>query len=245
MQAIHGIDKLPALQSPKIIRMTTPFTSNKSSNQNPILRADDLACVRGDMVLFENLSFELSQGRCLHVIGANGSGKTSLLRIICGLNSAENGHVIYDGTLLGRSETARAEMAYIGHKDGLKNELTAIENLRFQQRLEGLSDENHLDDCLAQLKILRCADLPAQSLSFGQRRRLAFARLLLSPKRVWVLDEPFTGIDTQGRSLIESICVQHLESDGAIIMTHHQSLDASSISPFKDELILNESGHHE
>lgn len=218
--------------------MSDSSITKTHADDHPTLSVFNLRCVRGDNLLFEGLNFELNKGRCLHVIGSNGSGKTSLLRIICGLNSSETGHISFDGEPILNVEDVRANIAYIGHKDGLKNELTALENLRFQQRLDGAINEDHLDNCLARLKILRCADLPAQSLSFGQRRRLSFARLLLNTKRVWILDEPFTGIDAQGRELIEDLCVRHLQNNGSILMTHHQSLEASELSEYRDELHL-------
>ncbi len=238
---MHGIAKLRALQNTKQNATLEPAPSQSppTANLEANLEAIDLSCQRGDNLLFSGLSLKVYSGQCLHIIGANGSGKTSLLRLLCGINATENGVVKWRNIDIFESDSFFKESAYIGHKDGLKNELTALENLRFYQQLEGAKDEEALDDCLSALKILKCADLAAQSLSFGQRRRLAFARLLLCHRPLWILDEPFTGIDVDGRSLIEKLCVNHLERDGAIIMTHHQSLQDSALSEYRQELDLH------
>jgi len=213
-------------------------SDNEAGSNSALLTASNLACHRGDNTLFKQLSFSLGAGECLHLIGANGSGKTSLLRILCGLNQADQGELQWRSEPTYNNDFFLSEVAYIGHKDGLKNELTALENLRFHQALDNELDEDKLDDCLAQLKILQCADLPAQALSFGQRRRLALAKLLLTPKSLWILDEPLTGIDVAGRDLIEQLCISHLQGGGSIIMTHHQSLDHTAFNQFKTELWL-------
>ncbi len=209
------------------------------------ISAKNLSCTRGDKLLFENLNFSIVSGECLHVTGENGSGKTSLLRIIAGINRSETGELVWNNENALVNLSFFAACAYIAHKDGLKNELTAIENLRYYQQLESNnsnSDQNEeaLDEALDRLKILQCADLSAQQLSFGQRRRLAFARLLVSNFSLWILDEPFTGIDKNGRALIEELCVEHLEKGGVIILTHHQSLIDSPINAYRKELKLSE-----
>lgn len=202
--------------------------------------ATDLSCIRGENQLFSDLQMHVQSGQCLHVIGANGSGKTSLLKILCGLARPESGRLSWNGSTLSKSDSYWNDSAYIGHKDGLKNELSAIENLRFSQRLEGLKDEQRLDHCLARLDILNCADRLAQNLSFGQRRRLSFSKLLLRSYSLWILDEPFTGIDAKGRELIESLCMNHLDSGGIIVLTNHQSLQTSSLSQYLNELVLDQ-----
>jgi len=204
------------------------------------LSAKNLSCTRGENLLFENLELKVDPGQCLHLIGPNGSGKTSLLRIICGLNQSDTGEVLWQQKPTLHNTNYTQDCFYIGHKDALKNELTAIENLRFIQSLDGIKDEDQLDDALAQMQILQCADLPAQALSFGQRRRLAFAKLLLVKRKLWVLDEPFTGIDEKGRRLIESLCVAHLRENGSIILTHHQGLKSSDLNVYLAELDISQ-----
>lgn len=202
------------------------------------LTVENLSCIRGERVLFEELSFALSAGKALHVCGANGSGKTSLLRLLCGINDADHGLIQWNGNSIQNNLDYLKNSAYIGHKDGLKNELSAIENLRFYQQLEGSRDEQQLDDCLERMQILHCADLSAYQLSFGQRRRLAFARLLLKKFTLWILDEPFTGIDSDGRQLIEQVCEQHLMSGGLITLTHHRGLEDSAFAKYVSKLDL-------
>lgn len=211
---------------------------NHTDSDKPLLSTTQLSCVRGENTLFDNLSLSVYPGQCLHVIGTNGSGKTSLLRILSGINRAENGTVFWRSEPYHVSDSFSSETAFVGHKDGLKNELTAFENLAFQQRLEQTLDEDKLDDVLLKLKILKCADLAAQVLSFGQRRRLAFAKLILVYKPLWILDEPFTGIDAAGRNIIEELCLEHLKNGGSIVLTHHQRLQNSLLKNHTQELHL-------
>jgi len=211
------------------------------------LSIHNLCCIRGERTLFSDLKASVSSGQCLHVIGANGCGKTSLLKIICGLNLQDEGEILWNDIPIRETKEYLNDSAFIAHKDALKNELSAVENLRFYQELnlqepgtENFEKEDQLDDCLTKMQILRCADLLAQQLSFGQRRRLSFARLLLRTYKLWILDEPFTGIDTQGRAVIESLCLDHLQNGGMIILTHHQSLKDSELSAYLTELVLDQ-----
>ena len=203
------------------------------------LIANNLSCIRGERALFSALNFDVHSGQCLHVIGANGSGKSSLLRILCGIRRSDTGDVQWSNSSIHANPEYLRQSAFIGHTDALKGELTAIENLRWYQRLDTQVDEAQLDDLLAKMGILQCADVPAAQLSFGQRRRLAFARLLLRPFKLWILDEPFTGIDADGRTIIEQLCVNHLRAGNMIIMTHHRSLNEGPLREFHSELRLN------
>ena len=206
-----------------------------NDDRSKLLTLENLSCTQGENLLFQGLDLCLRAGECLHLRGPNGSGKTSLLRIVCGLMSSDSGKVLWQG----RPATSDTEFAtqcfYLAHKDALKSELSAIENLRFIQALEGNIDEDALDDALDKMRLLSCADLPVQALSFGQRRRLAFAKLLVIERRLWILDEPFTGIDKEGKVLIEQLCIDHLEKLGSILLTHHQKLDSTPLKAYLQE----------
>lgn len=206
---------------------------------NNSLNISNLSCQRGEQLLFTELSFSVKGGQCLHVIGDNGTGKSSLLRIIAGLLEPLSGELTWHQNPV-KSNFYRSNCAYLGHSDAIKNELTAAENLSYQQRSVCKKNDAKIDQTLNDMGILHCADLTANKLSFGQRRRLAFARLLLKDYALWILDEPFTGVDASGRNLIESLCLNHLNNNGMIILTHHQSLNNSTLSPALKTLSLSE-----
>lgn len=193
-----------------------------------LLTVSNLRCVRGEQSLFDNISFALDSKQCLHIRGTNGSGKTSLLRMLAGLLKYQHGDINWQSS----------SFSYLAHKDGLKNELSAIENLRFYQQLNLQTTatrrllEDDLDHALNELGLLHKADSLVKNLSFGQRRRLAFTRLLLHESRVWILDEPLTGVDTHGRQLIETHCLHHLEAGGSILISHHGELSESCFSNY-------------
>lgn len=209
--------------------------------QSQSCQVAQLACIRGERVLFDDLSFQIDPSECVHIIGANGSGKTSLLRMIAGLNNADSGIIRFFSASKSPSEDLRPNLAYLGHSDGLKTELSAYENLSFYANLVSTIqsiDASQIDQLLHRMGLLACADLITAQMSFGQRRRLAFARLLIAPKQLWILDEPFTGIDHDGRALIEALCVQHLSAGGSIILSNHQDLSSSQLAPFLSKVEL-------
>ena len=190
-----------------------------------LLEVKDLACVRDDRVLFEHLSLSLDAGQMLLVEGRNGSGKTSLLRILTGLKLADHGDVFWQGCSIGQLAADYYEqMNYIGHHDGVKRELTCIENLRLAQAM-GKPAVIDLEDVLEQVNLYRYGDTPVSHLSAGQKRRLALARLIATESRLWVLDEPFTSLDKKSMAQFETMFAQHLAEDGAIVMTSHHDIE--------------------
>jgi len=200
----------------------------KESSLNK-LHCENVSCIRGDNTLFEGLSLHADSGELLRIRGENGSGKTSLLKLISGITSPDSGEILWNDTPIKQSEIFTQDIAYLAHRDGIKSELTALENLNFYREFyKHASDETtdvSLDNILEQLDLLHTLYIEAGKLSFGQRRRLAFARLLLSNTQLWLLDEPFTGIDVNGRQLLENLCLNFINDGGIIVMTHHAELE--------------------
>jgi len=186
------------------------------------LEAKNLSCVRDDRVLFEGLNFKLENKQVLLLEGKNGCGKTSLLRIICGFREQDAGEFLWCNQQIADSNFY-AEMAYVGHLDGIKKELTVIENLKMSLALSE-AGKYSIDNALSKVQLSGYDDTLVQSLSAGQKRRLSLARLLITKKSLWVLDEPFTSIDKQGITLIESLMHEHVADGGMIILTSHHDL---------------------
>lgn len=195
----------------------------KASLDVPALRAECLECVRGDRRLFSNLSFELSYGQLLHVEGANGCGKTSLLRILCGLSPPAAGEIRWRNLPIQKDrQRFLKELAYLGHHIGVKGELTPLENLTLASRLYCIRPDADLDEILTQAGLSRHKKTLARTLSAGQRQRIALARLLLQEATLWILDEPFTSLDRDGIAWAQRLIEAHLERGGIVVLTSHQ-----------------------
>lgn len=191
-----------------------------------MLIAQDLACLRGDRLLFKNIKFELHAGGLLTVLGENGSGKSSLLRMLCGLVLPEAGAIFWGGhNIKEAAEAYRADLTYIGHLNGLKEDLTALENLLTSAHLVGNAiHEARALDALSAIGIARCAHLPVRVLSQGQKRRVALAKLWLAKSKLWILDEPFAALDVASVEGLAAHLSAHLESGGMAILTTHQDV---------------------
>ena len=216
--------------------MTTSETDasmNQQGFENNLLVAEGLSCLRSEELLFEEISFTLSSGEVLQVEGANGSGKTSLLRILCGLALPEEGKVSWNNQDIQeiRSEYAQ-DMHYVGHANGIKAELTPIENLVVAQSLTIPRGGCSCEDALAQMGIEELADVPVRKLSSGQRRRVALSSLLISEARLWLMDEPFTSLDDSSRLLVKQMIETHANTGGLAVIVTHDALELSDI-PFK------------
>jgi heme exporter protein A len=207
------------------------------------LIADALACRRGERLVFAGLSFRLPPGGVLILTGSNGSGKTSLLRVVAGLLAPAAGRLTWGSVPVSDDPAAhRANLHYVGHQDAIKSTLTARENLAFWLALRGTAASRSaaaIDDALGAFALDRAADWPCLWLSAGQRRRLALARLLLTPVPLWLLDEPTSTLDDDGRLRLERVIGAHREGGGRILLSTHaptvfegaQSLSLDAFSP--------------
>ena len=183
--------------------------------------------MRGDRRLFSNLDLSLAPGTYVQLTGPNGSGKTSLLRILCGLLAPAEGKIFWDGAdIYSRREQYYTAVTYLGHRPGVKDELSALENLRIANALNGVEvSEGDARAALAQMGLSGRESLPARFLSEGQRRRVALARLLISQTRLWLLDEVLTSLDKGAVELVRSLITKHLNRGGIAIVATHQELE--------------------
>ena len=198
-----------------------------------MLTISNISCVRGHKPLFAPVSFALQAGQALHLEGDNGVGKTSLLRIICGLSPADEGEVLWNGVALNRQhpeavEAFRASLCYMGHNLSLKDELTPIENLLFDAQGAGRSlSHDKAMEALRKMGLNNRAHLPLRVLSQGQKRRTALARLSVSDVKLWVLDEPFVALDAQSLDNLRALLANHVMQGGMLLFTSHQAVELS------------------
>lgn len=185
------------------------------------LHAEDLVCRRSGRLIFEGLSFVLRPGEAIALTGRNGAGKSSLIAMLCGRLRPDGGSIRLEG---GDGEADLAEIAHlVGHRDGLKTALTARENLAFAQDVLGDAAATP-DEALAVVGLGHAAELPAGYLSAGQRRRVALARLLVSRRPYWLLDEPLSALDMASQAMVAGLMRDHLAEGGAILAATHGPL---------------------
>ncbi len=196
-----------------------------------MLEISNLACIRGDQQLFSGLSFALGAGDLMQVLGENGSGKTSLLRTLCGFMQPAAGEISWCGrNVRDLDEEYFAEMIYLGHHNAIKDELNAVENLCISAGLAGcVIDEKEALNALRRMGLRKREHLPVKVLSQGQRRRVALSRLLVGNARLWILDEPLTALDVGAVDLMQELIGEHLSKGGMAIFTTHQPLQVADI----------------
>lgn len=189
------------------------------------LSATGLTLFRGDRCLFEDVGFALDAGQLLLLEGPNGSGKTSLLKAIVGMLELEAGAVCWDGDpVLEQRQLFHGSLAWMAHRVGFKADLTLVENLRFEAVLRPQVAVD-IDDILERVDVARLKRLPMRSLSAGQQRRVALARMLLADVPLWLMDEPYTNLDREGSTLVAGVVNEHLAGGGLCVMAAHQDVD--------------------
>jgi heme exporter protein A len=189
------------------------------------LKVDKVHVWRGDRHVLQGVSIEVRPRELLHVSGPNGTGKTTLLRVISGLLRPEQGSVTWLGQSIVQERAAyQAVLAYAAHEPALKADLTALENLRFSVGLKRRATQDELRAALARTGVAACADLPARVLSAGQRRRVSLARVLAMQASVWLLDEPYANLDAAGSDLVSDLLQTHVMAGGLALVVAHREL---------------------
>jgi len=189
------------------------------------LSGKDLCLFRGDRCLFKKLNFALNSGELLLVEGTNGSGKTSLLRAIVGLLEFETGQIDWRGQpILANHQDFRSDLVWLSHRVGFKGDLTLLENLSFETGLRSTATEL-LEPSLERLGLTKLTTLPFRASSAGQQRRVALARMLMAKAPLWMMDEPFTHLDTGGQALVREVMAEHLARDGMCVVASHQNIE--------------------
>lgn len=199
-----------------------------------MLSTNELSCQRGRQQLWGNLNLEVTPGELLFVKGANGNGKTSLLKILAGLLSPDNGQVLWQQQAITKDPYAyRDQLLYIGHQTALKPEMNAIENLIFLASLHGLRfSETEITAAFKQWDLQgKTLHLPCRQLSQGQKQRVALAQLNLSQQQVWILDEPFNSLDAAGASTLTQLLQKHLQGSGILVLTSHLHERGQDMTP--------------
>ena len=204
-----------------------------------MLKVTNLECVRGENSLFKDINFILEAGELLQVNGPNGSGKTSLLRILCGLAKPAYGEIQWRGNFIqSLDEEYHSVITYLGHLTGAKDNLTAIENLSISCALAGNEiDEEKAYSALQYMGLGGREVLPVKVLSQGQRRRVTLARLLVCSTVLWILDEPLVALDNAAVDLVQRLLEQHLEQGGMVVMTTHQDINVTAVLTKRLQLV--------
>lgn len=185
-----------------------------------VLAVRELCFSRNDEPIFGPLSFELRDGHAMLIEGDNGAGKTTLLRVLAGFLTPTSGDVLLDGAAA--NWHARSQrMSYLGHTSGLKSDLTGLQNLRALLGMQGQRPDRSLQQAIDRVGLPGFDDVPLRALSAGQKKRMALAKLWLSPAKLWMLDEPYANLDLDGIALVNNMIEEHVASGGSVMLTSH------------------------
>mgnify|MGYP005651778785 FL=1 len=208
-----------------------PQTFSNSQADKTMLAVRDLFCERDDRVLFKNLDFDLPEGQVLQVQGSNGSGKTTLMRILCGLNDSYEGSIKWYGQEIEEQAASFfSSLLYIGHRVGVSKVLSPVENLRWSCSLKQAVSDEQIMAALKEVGLRGFEESPCYTLSAGQQQRASLARLIISPALLWVLDEPFTTLDSKGVAMLEKILQRQAQTGGSVMVTTHHSLSIAELT---------------
>ena len=208
-----------------------PQTFSNSQADKTMLAVRDLFCERDDRVLFKNLDFDLPEGQVLQVQGSNGSGKTTLMRILCGLNDSYEGSIKWYGQEIEEQAASFfSSLLYIGHRVGVSKVLSPVENLRWSCSLKQAVSDEQIMAALKEVGLRGFEESPCYTLSAGQKQRASLARLIISPASLWVLDEPFTTLDSKGVAMLEKILQRQAQTGGSVMVTTHHSLSIAELT---------------
>ncbi|MDD2808585.1 cytochrome c biogenesis heme-transporting ATPase CcmA [Rhodoferax sp.] len=207
-------------------------------NTTASLSFSKLGCIKGGRQLFKNVDCTLTAGQWLYVAGVNGVGKTSLLRMVCGLAPIESGDILWRGQPIHAQRDAyRRELCYLGHLNALQESMTVDENLAFTSALSGMAPSAaQTQSTLAHFGLRGRGKQLVRHLSQGQKRRVALSRLALSPATLWVLDEPYVAMDESGITMLAQLIENHLAQGGMAVLTSHQRVAIGQVAPLMLEL---------
>jgi len=197
-----------------------------SSSAVSELRADNLSYEINDKLILDSISFSVKSGQIFFIEGSNGSGKTTLLRILCGLMQADEGSISWNSIDIEEERIEyNLQMTYLGHNTGVKAELSTLENIHFFSALSGLEKNCDAATAMKWAGLKSYQDTPGRHLSYGQQRRVALTRLLMEPSQLWILDEPFAGLDVKMIDNLRSRFIEHIDNGGLLVLTSHQPIE--------------------